>query len=80
MMQEARGPTLNMNSPQFGLRVAATIFGLVCLAQLARLALRVEVVAAGITVPFWPSGVAVVITGGLCVWLWRLSAVAKPVV
>jgi energy-coupling factor transporter transmembrane protein EcfT len=63
-----------MNSQILGLRVAGTIFGLICLAQLLRLVTRVEVLVAGHQVPLWPSAIAVVIAGGLSVWLWRLSA------
>ena len=63
-----------MNSPQCGLRVAGTIFGLVSLAQLLRLLFGVQVVVEGrYLVPLWPSGVAFVITGLLALWLWQLS-------
>jgi len=69
-----------MNTPQFGLRVAGTIFGLVCLAQLLRLLFGVQVVVEGkYPVPLWLSGVACVLTGLLAFWLWRLSrSVAAP--
>jgi len=62
-----------MNSQTVGLRVAAVVFGFVCLAQLMRLALRVEVVAAGHAVPLWASAVAAVVLGGLSVWMWKLA-------
>lgn len=63
-----------MNSPQCGLRVAGTIFGLVSLAQLLRLLFGVQVVVEGkYPVPLWPSGVACVVAGLLALWLWRLS-------
>jgi hypothetical protein len=55
------------------LRVAAAIFGLVCLAQLLRLITRAEIIVAGNHVPLWPSAVAVVISGAMSFWLWKLS-------
>ena len=62
-----------MNSQILGLRVAGTIFGLMCLAQLLRLVARVEVFVAGHRVPLWPSAIGLVIAGGMSVWLWKLS-------
>ena len=62
-----------MNSRILGLRVAGTIFALVCLAQLLRLVMQVEVVAGGHRIPFWPSAAVLVITGSLSLWLWKLS-------
>jgi len=63
-----------MNSPQCGLRVAGTLFGLVSLAQLLRLLFGVQVVVEGkYPVPLWPSGVAFAVTGLLAFWLWRLA-------
>jgi len=62
-----------MKSQILGLRVASAIFGLIMLAQVMRLVIRPEVVVAGHLVPLWPSALAVVILGGLCLWLWKLS-------
>jgi hypothetical protein len=62
-----------MKSPILGLRVAGTVFGLGCLGQVLRLVARIEVLVAGHQVPLWPSAIAVVIAGGMSVWLWRLS-------
>lgn len=62
-----------MNSNIVGLRIASTLFGLVCLAQLARLVMHVEVLIAGLPAPFWVSGVAFVVTGSLSAWLWKIS-------
>jgi uncharacterized membrane protein len=55
------------------MRVASIVFALVCLAQLLRLVLRIEVIAGGHYVPFWVSGVALVVTGSLSLWLWMFS-------
>ena len=65
-----------MNSPQFGLRVAGTIFGLVCLAHLVRLLLQFQVVLGSHPVPVWMNAVGFVVTGALAFWLWRLSVPA----
>ena len=62
-----------MHSQILGLRVASLIFGLMCLAQLLRLAINPEVLFAGHQVPLWPSGLAVVILGGMSLWMWKLS-------
>ena len=67
-----------MHSQVFGLRVAGTIFGLMCLGQLTRLLTRLDVTAAGWHVPLWLSAIAVVVLALLCFWLWRLSLPAKP--
>lgn len=67
-----------MNSQIFGLKVAGTVFGLLGLAQLLRLVMRPEVLVAGYQLPLWPSGLAVVILGGLSLWMLKLSrAVAR---
>jgi hypothetical protein len=63
-----------MNSQTIGLQVAGTIFALVCIAQLLRLVLRVEVLVAGHPLPYWPNAIALVVAGGLSYWMWKLSA------
>lgn len=65
-----------MNSQIVGLRVAGTIFGLMCLGQLARLLIRPEILVAGYQIPLWPSAVAVVILGGMSIWMWKLAGSA----
>lgn len=67
-----------MNTQIFGLRVAGTLAGLIALAQFARLLARVTIVVEGITVPLWPSAIAVLVAGGLAWWFWRLSLPATP--
>jgi hypothetical protein len=61
-----------MDSQILGLRVASIIFGLMSLAQLLRLVIP-EVLVAGHRMPLWPSVLALVILGGLSIWLWKLS-------
>ncbi len=67
-----------MNSNVLGLRIASTLFGLVSLAQLARVVLHIEVLIAGQPAPFWVSGVAFVVTGSLSIWLWKISNGLRP--
>jgi hypothetical protein len=62
-----------MNSPTVGLRVASVLFGLLCLAQIMRLVMRPDVLVAGHVMPLWPSVLAVVVLGAMCVWLWSLT-------
>ncbi len=62
-----------MNSQIVGLRVASILFGLIAIAQLARLIIRPQVLVAGHLLPLWPSAVAFVILGGLSFWLWSLA-------
>jgi hypothetical protein len=62
-----------MNSRILAMRIASAVFALVCLAQLLRLVIQVEVVAGGHRIPFWPSAVFLAITGSLSLWLWKLS-------
>jgi hypothetical protein len=66
-----------MNSQILGLRVASIIFGLMSLAQLLRLVIQPEVLVAGRQMPLWPSVLAFVILGGLCIWLWKLSSIPR---
>jgi hypothetical protein len=64
-----------MNSQRTGLRVASFIFGLICLVHIWRLAMSHFTVQLGShQLPIWGSGVAVVVTGALSIWMWRLSS------
>jgi hypothetical protein len=49
--------------------VAAILFLLMAIAQLCRVILGVNVVAAGIEIPIWPSAIAAVVLAALAVWL-----------
>jgi len=53
--------------------VASVVFGLMAIAQLGRLAIRPEVLVAGHPMPLWPSVLALIILGGLSLWLWKLA-------
>jgi hypothetical protein len=63
----------NMNPQILGLRIASIIFGLMSLAQLLRLVIRPEILVAGHLMPLWPSALALVILGGLSIWMWKLG-------
>ena len=52
---------------------ATVLLALIALAQLVRLILRVEVTAAGVTVPLWLSALAFVVAGGVALTLWLES-------
>ena len=62
-----------MTSQTIPLRVAGTIFGIMCIAQLLRLIAGVEILVAGHRLPLWVSAIAVVVAGGLSFWMWRGS-------
>ncbi len=62
-----------MNSQILGLRVASVVFGVICLGQLFRILLNLQVLVAGHIVARRWSAVAVVLTAALCVWLWTLT-------
>ena len=62
-----------MSRQTLGLRVAGTVFGIVAAGHLLRLVTRMEIVIAGWEVPLGINALGVLIAGGLCIWLWRLS-------
>lgn len=51
--------------------VAGILFLLMAIAQLCRFILGVEVVAAGVVIPLWPSAVAAVVLAALCFWIFK---------
>jgi hypothetical protein len=63
-----------MTSQSVGLRVASVLFALFCLAHGVRLLTRTEVVVAGHALAVWPSVVAMLVAGGLSLWMWKLSS------
>lgn len=62
-----------MNSPHTALRVAAIVFGVLCLAHLWRLLAQVDVRVGSHDIAMWLSVPAVIIAGALSLWFWRLS-------
>ena len=51
--------------------IAVILFSLVAIAHLLRLALQIEVTAAGAVVPMWVSVLGVLVPAGIAVMLWR---------
>jgi hypothetical protein len=49
--------------------VAAIFLLLLACAQLCRVIFKINVVAAGIEIPIWPSAIAIVVLAVLAVWL-----------
>lgn len=50
---------------------AGILFLLMVVAQLLRFILGIEVVAAGVVIPLWPSAVAAALLAALGIWLLR---------
>jgi hypothetical protein len=70
---EMRDDSERMNSTIMGLRTAGTVFAIVCMGQLLRVLTRVDILVAGHQLPVWANALAFVITGGLSIWMWKLS-------
>jgi hypothetical protein len=51
--------------------IATVFLALVAGAHLVRVILQIEVTAAGVAIPMWPSVVACLFTGALATLLWR---------
>ena len=64
-----------MKSHIVALRVAGTVFGVVCLLQILRLLMQTEIQIAGRDFPLWPSVIAVLVSGALCIWMWAVARV-----
>ena len=62
-----------MNSPNFALKVASVIFLFFGVLQMVRLLTRFEVVVGGYPMPWLSHLIALVIAGGLGIWMWRLA-------
>ena len=54
--------------------VSGLFFTLLACVQLLRLILRWRVTVAGVEIPLWVSGVAVVIVGSLAIWAFRVKS------
>jgi hypothetical protein len=69
---------IEMKSQTLGLRVAGTIFAVVCLGHVLRVVTRVDLIIAGYHVPFWMNLVGALIAGAMSLWMWKLSAERTP--
>ena len=65
-----------MNCPVVGLRVASVIFGLMGLAHLIRVILRLGLQVGSCFIGRRWSVVAFIVLVALCVWLWMLASKA----
>ena len=54
--------------------ISGLFLTLLTCAQLLRLLLRWPVTIAGVEIPLWVSGIAVVIVGSLAIWAFRVRA------
>ena len=62
-----------MNSQTTGLRVASIVFALFALGHILRLIKHAQVTVGTHHAPMWVSVIALIIAGGLSIWMWRLS-------
>ena len=62
-----------MNSKNFLLRLAGTIFGVVAVFHLLRVVTDATFVIAGWPIPIWMNVLAFIATAILCGWMWRVS-------
>src|SRR5436190_21848567 len=63
-----------MNSQKTGLRVASIVFALFALGHILRLIKHAQVTVGTYHAPMWVSVIALIIAGGLSIWMWRLSS------
>ena len=59
------------------LRASTIVFGLLATVQLIRLILRWPIVVAGLSIPLWVSGIAVLIVGFMAAWGMRTLAMTR---
>ena len=62
-----------MKTKNLGLRVAGTIFAMVCVGHILRLLMRFDVAIAGWHLPLWMNVIGALVTSTLSVWMWKLS-------
>ncbi|PYJ54306.1 MAG: hypothetical protein DME83_00125 [Verrucomicrobia bacterium] len=63
-----------MNSQKTGLRVASIVFALFAVGHILRLIKHAQVTVGTHHAPMWVSVIALIIAGGLSIWMWRLSS------
>ncbi len=59
------------------IQITGVIFGVVALVHVVRLMLDWPAQVAGWVVPIWISWVAILVSGALCVWAFRLVSRAR---
>jgi hypothetical protein len=50
--------------------IAAGLLIIIAVAHLVRVFYNISVTVNTVTIPVWPSILAVIVTGGLAIWLW----------
>ena len=63
-----------MSSRVLGLRVAGTVFGIVCIAHIWRLLTHTAVLIGGSPISSTISVIGAIVAGALSVWMWRLAS------
>jgi len=53
--------------------ISGVLFGLVALVHVLRLVLHWPAQIAGWDVPFWVSGIGILVPGALCIWAFQLA-------
>ncbi len=71
--RQATGKNARMNSPTTGLRVSSIIFALFGIGHILRLIKHAPVIVGSHHIPMSVSIVALIVAGGLSLWMWRLS-------
>jgi len=76
LLANSLGTTNNemVSSQSTGLRVASILFAIFALAHIVRLAKQARVMFGATEIPMSVSVVALIIAGGLSIWMWRLSS------
>jgi hypothetical protein len=62
-----------MNSKNFWLRIAGTIFGVVAIMHFLRIVTDIPVFIGECLLPVWMNWIGLVATSILCIGLWRIS-------
>ena len=63
---------MSSNAPR-ACRVSAVIFGVIAVLHAARLLTHTDVLVGGRSVPLTVSWMALIVSGGVAWWLWRVS-------
>jgi hypothetical protein len=63
-----------VSSQSTGLRVASIFFAIFAVAHIVRLVKQAYVIFGSTEIPMWVSVVALIVAGGLSIWMWRLSS------
>ncbi|HLW35762.1 MAG TPA: hypothetical protein VKS98_08900 [Chthoniobacterales bacterium] len=66
-----------MNSQRNGLRLASLIFAIVAIAHAVRLFRHTPITFGSHVVPMGLSWVALIFSGVLCIWMWRLASAVR---